>query len=263
MRILRGELQAERRGQILKLILNRPDKGNSLTPVMLEELTLQLEKVASDTAIRAVIITGAGDWAFSTGFDISKIGKVQKKPGIELEIQETAYASIRACPIPVIAMINGYTVGGGCDLMLNCDLSVSSQNAKFAMPPAKLGVIYSPEGMERFVRTIGVINTKYLFYSGRMISAAEALDMGLINQAADPEKLEEVTFALAEEIAANAPLTVRAVKELLGELSAEYSRASVLKSSFGDWIERIFTSEDCREGKRAFLEKRSPVFRGE
>ncbi|HWQ89025.1 MAG TPA: enoyl-CoA hydratase-related protein [Desulfitobacteriaceae bacterium] len=257
-----SQLLVERQGQILKLILNRPEKGNSLTPVMLEQLAHHLGKVSSDREIRAIIISGAGDWAFSTGFDISKIGRVQNKPGIELEIQETAYTSIRSCPVPVIAMINGYTMGGGCDLMLNCDLSISSQKAKFAMPPAKLGVIYSPEGMERFVRAIGVTNTKYLFYSGRIISAAEALDMGLVNRVVDQKDLEQVTLALAEEIAANAPLTVRAVKEMLGKLSAEYSKSAALRSSFSDWIEKIFTSEDCREGKQAFLEKRNPIFRG-
>lgn len=257
-----NQLLAERRGPILKLVLNRPEKGNSLTPVMLEELANQLGNAVSDKDLRAVVITGAGESAFCTGFDISQIGKIKKKPGIELEIQESAYAAIRSCPVPVIAMINGYSLGGGCDLMLNCDLIICSNKAKFAMPPAKLGLIYSPEGMERFANAIGITNTKYLFFSGRIISASEALTMGLVNQVVEHKDLEEVAFALAEEIAANAPLTIQAVKELLGEMTGINQREFRLRSNFRDWIERIFTSEDCLEGKQAFLEKRRPVFRG-
>jgi enoyl-CoA hydratase/carnithine racemase len=257
-----SQLLAERKGPILKLVLNRPEKGNSLTPVMLEELAHQFGNAASDKKLRSVVITGAGESAFCAGFDISQIGKIKKKPGIELEIQESAYTTIRSCPVPVIAMINGYAMGGGCDMMLNCDLIICSHKAKFAMPPAKLGVIYTPEGMERFVNTIGVTNTKYLFFSGRTIPASEALAMGLVNKIVEHEDLEKVTFALAEEIAANAPLTVQAVKELLGEMSGINQREFRLRSNFRDWIERIFTSEDCREGQQAFLEKRKPVFRG-
>jgi enoyl-CoA hydratase/carnithine racemase len=229
---------------------------------MLEDLALQLEKAALDKEIRTVVITGAGEWAFCTGFDISLIGQVQKKPGIELEIQESAYAAIRNCPVPVIAMINGYAMGGGCDLMLNCDLMISSRKARFAMPPAKLGVIYSPAGMERFIRTIGVTNTKYLFFSGRIISAPEALEMGLVTELTEQENLEKVTWALAEEIASNAPLTVRAVKDMMGEITRLNSQASALENKFRGWVDRIFTSEDCAEGRRAFLEKRAPLFRG-
>jgi len=257
-----SQLLAERKGQVLKLVLNRPEKGNSLTPVMLEELARQLGNVASDKDLRVVIITGSGERAFCAGFDISQIGKVQKKPGIELQIQESAYAVIRSCPVPVIAMVNGYAVGGGCDLMLNCDLSISSHKAEFGMPPAKLGLIYSPEGMGRFVNTIGLMNTKYLFFSGRIISASEAHAMGLINQVVEQKDLEEVTLALAGEISGNAPLTIQAVKELLTEMSGINQREFRLRSNYRDWIERIFTSEDCREGRRAFLEKRRPVFRG-
>lgn len=252
------ELIVKVEGQIATLVLNRPEKKNSISLNILQ--ALQNFFSALPEAVRIVVIRGAGDEAFSSGFDITTIGSGE--PGAEVSLIENAYRMIRECPVPTIAYLNGYAIGAGCDLIVNCDFRIAHPKGKFGMPPAKLGVIYSYDGISRFVRLIGLTNTKELFFTGRTFPADRCLQMGLLTQVVEQAEQERVVYDLAREIAANAPLSVQGIKRML----TLYSRPEILPPEVGKEIQevimRVIRSEDLQEGKKSFMEKRKPVFQG-
>lgn len=258
-----SELLVERTNSAIGTItLNRPEKHNAITPEMMLELIETLGELTREDEVRVVIIRGAGD-AFSAGFDISRIesppsygGEVYARP------VHRAVAAMEEFPYPIVAMIGGWAVGGGLELAVGCDLRIAADTARLGITPAKLGVVYGVEPLRRFLDLIGSGYTKELFFTGRLIEAQRAWEMGLVHQVVPADKLEEATYQLAEEIAANAPLPLRAIKLAVTKLTG-FSRLSPEDEKFfADLRVRSLASEDLQEGRKAFQERRKPRFTG-
>jgi enoyl-CoA hydratase/carnithine racemase len=257
-------LLVDARGPIRTITIHRPEQRNSLPPSEWLRLATVLQAIASDPAARVIIIRGAGSRAFSSGYDIGALrelvdgGIVLSTPDDPFEV---ALAAIVEHPLPVIAMVGGYAVGGGCTLAAGCDVRIVSASSRFGMPPAKLGLVYSATELRPFVDLIGPARTKWMFFSGRLIDAARALQIGLVDEVIPDDELEAYTYALADEIAANAPLSVQGTKRIvraMGGPAAPHDAAAAIAAE----IQRVNRSADLAEGMRAFLEKRKPEFQG-
>lgn len=253
-----AELLIEIKEGIATLIINRPEKKNSLSLNILESLGAFFTDPPSE--VRAVVIRGVGDEAFSSGFDISTIG--DSTPGAEGDFIEKSYACIRNSTLPTIAYLNGYAIGAACDLITNCDIRIANPRGRFGIPPAKLGVIYNYEGLGRFISLVGMANTKEMFLTGRIYSAEQSQKMGLINYIIDADQQAEEVYKMAAEIVNNAPLSIRAIKRMLIMQGDPAEQSQEIKQEIAEIRQQIFTSNDFREGKAAFLEKRKPRFTG-
>lgn len=251
-------------GPVCTVTINRPEKRNSLSTGVLQLLSQTLDDLDGRIDIRAIIIRGTGDKAFCAGFDISEIpvGDGDKVGSGEHELLEETFSRVRNVKQPVIAMINGICVGAGLDLAINCDFRIAREGIRLGMTPAKLGVTYHPAGLNRFIQLVGVNATKELFYTGRLISPARALEMGLLNQVVPAEELEKTVFSLAREIAGNAPLSLMSLKYTINKLVEKVSLAPQEEETIKQMTIRAFNSEDLVEGQRAFAEKRKPRFKG-
>lgn len=241
------------------LTISNPDKRNALDRTLLESLRFALERLDA----RCVVLTGEGR-AFCAGYDIEELLREGYDDGAESHHPfPGALAAIEAYPYPVLAALNGATIGGGLELAIACDLRIAADTVTLGMPPAKLGVVYSTAGLNRFLTTIGGARTRELFLTGRRIDAATAERWGLVNEVVVAEALPEAALALAQEIAGNAPLSLRGNKAGIGAL---VSRAGALDTATAAVLEAerraAFESEDLREGLRAFGEKRAPVWQG-
>jgi enoyl-CoA hydratase/carnithine racemase len=159
-------------------------------------------------------------------------------------------------------MLNGYAFGGGCDLAVSCDIRIGADHIRMGMTPAKIGMIYSPEGLTRFIQTIGLSKTKEIFFTGRIYDARHAKEMGLIDYLVPKTELESFTYHLAEEIAGNAPLSLKGIKRMLNLVLRREQMAAEDRQEADEILSRTFKSYDLREGRAAFLEKRQPEFRG-
>ncbi len=241
------------------LTLSNPDKRNALDRMLCESLRFALERLDA----RCVVLTGEGR-AFCAGYDIEELLGEGYDDGAEaVHPFASALAAIEAYPYPVLAALNGATIGGGLELAIACDLRVAADTVQLGMPPAKLGVVYATAGLNRFLTTIGAARTRELFLTGRRIDAATAERWGLVNSVVEAEALPDAALALAQEIAANAPLSlrgnkagIRALVAAAGELDPPVAAALEAERR------RAFESEDLREGLRAFGEKRPAVWRG-
>lgn len=258
-------LLVEARGPIRTLTINRPDQRNSLPPAEWLHLRDVLHELAADREARVIVLRGAGNRAFSSGYDINALRELEDE-GIVLSTPadpfEVALAAVVEHPLPIIAMVGGFAVGGGCTLAAGCDVRIAGASSRFGMPPAKLGLVYSATELRPFVDLIGPARTKWMFFSGRIIDAARALQYGLVDEVVPDDELESVTYALAEEIAANAPLSVQGTKLIVREMRGEAASADASVRIAAE-IQRVNRSADLAEGMRAFLEKRKPEFRGE
>jgi len=244
---------------IALLTISNPDKRNALDRTLCESLRFALERLDA----RCVVLTGAGR-AFCAGYDIEELLGQGYDDGDESHHPfPSALAAIEAYPYPVIAALNGATIGGGLELAIACDLRIAADTVQLGMPPAKLGVVYSTAGLNRFLTTIGGARTRELFLTGRRIDAATAERWGLVSSVVEAEALPDAALTLATEIAGNAPLSLRGNKAGIRELVAA---AGALDPVIADVLEserrRAFESEDLREGLRAFGEKRPPEWRG-
>ncbi len=259
------ELITEEKDSICTITLNRPEKRNLLTPVMLLEINSELKRLKDEARIRCVVIRGSGDKAFSSGYDISAIGKIKDDmmrdytDGHPLIIASKA---VEGFPYPVIAMINGHAFGGGLELALTCDLRISADNVLLGMPPAKLGVIYTYTGIRKFLNIIGLGYTKELFLIGRNIDAQRAEKIGLVNHVVPRPELEEFTYKLASEICENAPLSMSTMKHMINAWQENQSTSRDDEGLIKEMILKVQESEDYKEGQRAFAEKRKPKFQG-
>lgn len=259
------ELITEEKDSICTITLNRPEKRNLLTPSMLLKLDSELRRLKTDGEIRCVVIRGSGDKAFSSGYDISAIGKIKDDMMRDYIGDHPLIITSRAIenfPYPVIAMINGHAFGGGLELAMTCDIRISVDDALFAMPPAKLGVIYTYTGIRKFLNIIGLGYTKELFLTGRNTDAKKAEKIGLVNYIVPRPELEEFTYKLASEIRENAPLSMSTMKKMINSWQRNQSTSREDEELIKEMILEVQGSEDYKEGKRAFTEKRRPKFQG-
>ena len=251
----------ERNDSFAIIRLNRPEKRNALSGEMILALSEILRNLESQPDLRAIILTGEGDKAFCAGTDITELAEVDKDRAHEVsERGQELCNQIESCGVPVIAAVNGIAAGGGCELALACHLRIASASAQFSLPETKLGIIPAYGGTQRLAREIGHGRALELLLTGRILRAAEALQFGLVNHVAPPGDLLAVAESLAREISSLAPLAIRACLEAVVR-GAELPLAEglVLEAKL---FAGLFRSDDVREGTRAFLERRSPVFKG-
>jgi enoyl-CoA hydratase len=222
-----------------------------------------MDDFANDDGIRVVVITGAGGKAFVSGADISKFENERSNEEAIARynaIVAKANDSLYDFPKPTIAMIRGYCIGGGLGLAVCCDLRIASDNSRFAIPAAKLGLGYGFSGIKRLADLVGPSFAKEIFYTARQFDAAEAQMMGLVNRVVPPDNLEAYVKDYADTIGGNAPLTVKAVKFIANQTVADDSNRDLGRCA--DLVKRCFDSKDYIEGRRAFMEKRKPAFIG-
>ena len=251
----------ERRDHVSIVRLNRPDKFNALSRDMILALSNTFTNIEKQRELRAVIITGAGERAFCTGTDISELAGLDEDSAREVSRRGQALCKqIESCGVPVIAAVNGIAAGGGCELALACHIRIASPNAQFSLPETKLGAMPGYGGTQRLAREVGNGRALEMMLTGRTVTAAEALQFGLINRIVPAGELLNAAESLAHEIASLAPLAIRACLEAVNR-GADLTLAEGLALE-AKLFAGLFASDDVREGTSAFLEKRPPVFKG-
>ncbi len=253
-------LLVQRRERVAFLIINRPEKMNALNICTRREIPSALEELRNDENVRVVVVTGAGDKAFIAGADISEFAGRTAREQRELMRTSRSFDSVEDFPKPVIAMINGYALGGGCELAMACDIRVASTKARFGQPEIKLGIIPGGGGTQRLQRLVGEGKAMELILTGDTIDAAEALRIGLVNYVVPPEQLEPRTMEIAQKLVALSPIALAMAKTAVKSAARLDLRAGL--DTELDLFALCFSSEDKEEGVRAFLEKRRPEFRG-
>ena len=246
---------------IVLLTIDRQEKLNALNPQVTEEIGQALLDVEQDEP-RAIIVTGAGERAFVAGADISEMSSMEPLEAKRFtEIGHAAMALLDKSPIPTIAAVNGFALGGGCELALACDIRIAAENALFGFPEVGLGILPGMGGTQRLPRLIGPALAKELIFSGRRIDAAEAKDIGLVNRVVPEGEALNAARELAAEIAANGPVAVRHAKTAANR-SLDVDLISGLEYE-ADQFSLLFATKDAREGMGAFMEKRKPQFKGQ
>jgi enoyl-CoA hydratase len=254
-------IQIEPAGPVTTITINRPEVLNALNPVVLDELASAFEQI--DTGqVRVVILTGAGDKAFVAGADIQAFASLDQAGALDFARRGQALTvKIERFPRPVIAAVNGFALGGGCELALACHLRVASEQARFGQPEVSLGVMAGFGGTQRLPRLVGKGVALELLTTGRMIDATEALRIGLVNRVVPPDRLLPVCREIAALIVAQGPkaveLTIKAVNE---GLDRDLASALELEARL---FAATFNTADMREGTQAFIEKRKPDFKGQ
>jgi enoyl-CoA hydratase/carnithine racemase len=250
-----GHLTVEERGTVALLTLSNPNKRNALDPPMLEALRAAVEQLPQK-GVRAAVLTGK-DGFFSSGYDIDALPETPEPGPSPLD---TALAAVADGELTVIAALNGPAVGGGCELAATCDLRVAHHRVTLTMPPVRLGLIYAASGLRRFVALCGASHTRELFLTATPVDATRALEWGLIDRVCYEQDVVPTALELAEAIARGAPLAVRGTRHALNRLEAPLP--AELAAELADAQLRAYTSEDAKEARAAFREKRAPVFKG-
>ena len=249
------------RDQIATVVLNRPEAMNSIDPETQAELVACWERIRADDAIRVVILTGAGERAFCTGSDLKKtMPPAENYASLAFGKGDAGFASQLATEKPVICAINGYALGGGLELALACDIRIAADHARFGLPEVRVGSIPGAGGTQRLPRTIGASDAMLLLLTGDHIDAAEALRLGIISRVVPAADLRREAEAIAGRIAANAPLSVHAIKRLVRQGASMPLDVAIAQERL-TWG-ALRDTEDYVEGRRAFQAKRKPVYRG-
>ena len=257
------KMLARKEGGVGILTFNNPERHNAVSLEMWKATKRILDDFAADDDVRVAVLTGAGGKAFVSGADISKFASeratLEASRAYNVK-SDAAYSSVADFSKPTIAMIKGYCIGGGVGLAVCCDLRICSDNSRFAVPAAKLGLGYGYSGLKRLVDIVGASFAKEIFYTARQFDAQEAYAMGLVNRVVPAGELEAYVKSITDMISANAPLTIKAVKFTVGEMLKDESKRNLARSV--ELVEQCFASRDYTEGRTAFMEKRKPVFTG-
>jgi enoyl-CoA hydratase/carnithine racemase len=257
------KMLSERQGRVGIMTFNNPEKHNAVSFEMWEAAERILDSFESDPEVRVVVLTGAGGKAFVSGADISKF---ESERASEEAVQrynamvEKVYGRIYRFPKPTIAMIRGYCIGGGLNLAICCDMRYATEGSRFALPAAKLGLGYGYKGLRRYIETIGPVATKEIFFTARQVNAAEALRWNMVNAVIADDALETTVMGVANTIADNAPLTIATIKHSTVEILKDQAEHDV--AACDAMVAACFASNDYREGRKAFMEKRKPQFTG-
>ncbi|MEE4011436.1 enoyl-CoA hydratase [Roseibium sp. FZY0029] len=258
-----GNPMVVRSGQIAELVLNAPDRKNALPLAAWQAIPGLLADLAQDPDIRVCIVRGAGGKSFCAGADISEFEAIRSTPEAAKrydDINVAAFKALKALPVPVIAAIEGPCLGGGLGLALACDLRIAARSAFFAIPAARLGLAYPPEALGDLLEAVSPSNAKRLLFSAERLTAEKALDMGLVNEVVDDTQLNRHIEALSAVLCANAPLSLKAAKQAINRLALPGIQTDATTDLAN--AQACIDSADYREGCRAFLEKRAPVFSG-
>ena len=261
-----NSLLIERKRNICTLVLNRPEKKNSLSPELVQSLLTTLEKLSGDDTIRVIVIRGSGDQAFCSGYDIGSLpNKTSDDADADLERLspvESLFKAIAHYPWPVIAMLNGAAFGAGFELAICCDIRIGAEDIRVGMPPTKLGIVYPWSGLKRFIQVIGLQTTREMFFTGRTYEGSHLKQMGLVDHLVPRRKLEAFTYQMAEAIACNAPLALKGTKKVINLILDTFQLENKNRILAESITKKAFLSEDVKEGRLAFLEKRPPLFKG-
>ncbi len=253
-------LLVENRSGVAWLTVNRPQKLNALNHSTLNDLDAAVAAAGADDGVEAMVITGAGEKAFVAGADISELNTLGPVEAKEFALRgQSIFSRIERQPKPVIAAVNGFALGGGCELAMSCHLRIASSNAAFGQPEVKLGLIPGYAGTQRLPRLVGRGRALEILLTGRNVGAEEAFDIGLVNAVCEPAELSDTVAKLIQQILANGPLAVGHCIEAVNHgLDLPFDDACLLEATlFGVGA----ASEEMREGTSAFLEKRKPKFR--
>ncbi|WUH99151.1 enoyl-CoA hydratase/isomerase family protein [Spirillospora sp. NBC_00431] len=248
-----GGLRAEVAGRVGTIVIDRPAKRNAMSAAMWRALPGVLDGLAADPGVRVVVLTGAGG-NFCAGADIAELGDIHRDD--DSHLATIAERALAAFPKPVLAAIEGYCVGGGCQLAAACDLRFATDGARFGITPAKLGIVYPAAATARLVGLVGPSAAKYLLYSADLIGAEHALRIGLLDEVVPADGLHERVAEFAATLASRSLLTQRATKDIVDAIVASGPVGEKAKS----WLDEMAASGEVEEGVAAFLERRPPAF---
>ena len=251
-------IEFEQRDDIAVVTLSNPKKRNALDPLMLEQLVSRWPRLPME-GVRAVVLTGAGDKAFSSGYDIAALREDASPDPMDNPLQR-ALDAIASGPLPVVAALNGMAIGGGCELAATCDLRVAHAGVTLTMPPVRLGIVYSASGLRRFLALIGMSRTRELFLTALPVEAERALAWGLVDRVVEAAGVLPAAVELARAMAQGAPLAVGGTRQVLERLLPPLGPE--VEAAIRALQRRAWTSDDAREARKAFREKRPPRFRG-
>jgi enoyl-CoA hydratase len=245
------------------LTFNNPDRRNALSLEMWQAIGEVMESFENDSDVRVVVMKGAGGKSFVSGADISQFEDKRKdaeQAALYAKVSESAKKRMVTFGKPLIAMIQGFAIGGGLGVAMNADIRIASEDSQFGIPAAKLGLAYAFDSLEKLVNLVGPAMAKEILFTGRRLNAAEALRVGLVNRVVPVDQLESTVRELAAEIAQNAPLTIRSAKITINQIVRDPDKRDMdlVDASF----RACFDSADYANGRKAFMEKRKPEFVG-
>jgi enoyl-CoA hydratase/carnithine racemase len=253
----------EQTGAILRITFNQPEKRNAVSLEMWEAVEAALSKYASDASVRVLIMSGTGGKAFVSGADISKFESERSSAEAVEHYNATTkkvYDMVEAFPKPTIAQIDGFCIGGGVALSVCCDIRICGESSAFAIPAARLGLGYGFRGINRLANLVGPAFAKEIFFTARRYNAEEVLRIGLVNHVVEDGKVVTMAEEMALQIIENAPMTVDAVKFIANQTRMDESQRDL--EACDAMVQACFSSADYIEGRRAFMEKRKPVWQG-
>lgn len=263
MQLNTEKMIAEKGDGIGWMIFNNPERRNAMSLAMREAMAEIVNTYAEDDDVRVLVLRGAGGKAFVSGADISEFKEKRNSADAEA-VYSAAVARSReamaAFDKPIIAMIEGFCVGGGMATALDCDIRIASDDSQFAIPAARLGLAYGFDNLRQLANVVGPAYAKQILFTGSRLPAAKALEIGLVNDVVPKGELESTVRAMAAEIVSNAPLTIKAAKATIGEIYKDESQRDLAQLDL--LMTACFDSRDFKEGREAFMEKRKPVFLG-